>query len=174
MLYLNLLPPKNRAQIHYERIFRRAEKQGVYLFVLLIGMSAVLWYAKQDLNQQLEVLETRLDENKMRYTDLIQEVQSINTEVDQFKQIQSQMLPQSEVLARLVELVPKGVRITLLKLEGSGFVTLEGTFEDRDTAIAFKEQLEKVMLENIEFPIANLLQPKNGQFVIRGNLQETE
>ena len=166
ILYLNLLPKEEKKNIRYERLAGVLKTQIIFFIAIALLASGVVFFVKSYLKKELSAIEAALEESKQSNTSLVQQVQEFNT-------IQDGYISHVGLLKALISEIPQGITFSSVSytLE-SGTLFLEGFYETREDLLLFKKRLEENLLANLEFPIANLLQEKNGAFVVRGKVKE--
>ena len=171
ILYLNLLPQPERKQIQLTRWYIFLQKEMAFLLVLVLLLSGAIYYARIFLKDEAEQIDISLEKNKENNKALIFEAQRINQLTASFQSVQAGFNRKSELLFRLSSLVPSGIVLTALSLNGDNYVTLQGFYQKRDNLIKFKNDLtDSGFMANVDFPISNLLNQENGTFDIKGNI----
>lgn len=173
ILYLNLLPKEEKKNIRYERLAGVLKTQVIFFIAIALFASGAVFFVKSYLKKELSAIEAALEESKQSNTSLVQEVEEFNKTVKEFKAIQDGYASRVDLLKALISEIPQGITFSSVSYTGeSGTLSLEGFYETRDDLLLFKKRLEENLLANLEFPIANLLQEKNGVFVVRGKVKK--
>lgn len=173
ILYLNLLPKEEKKNIRYERLAGVLRTQIIFLIVIAVLASGVVFVVKSYLKRELSAIEATLEESKQSNTPLIHQVEKFNKTVKEFKAIQDGYASHVDLLEALISEIPSGITLSSVSYTGeSSILSLEGLYETRDDLRLFKKNLEENLLFELEFPTANWLQEKKGSFVVRGKIKE--
>ena len=171
MLNLNLLPEHERRKIVFEERYRRMKIIGIFIVFLLIAMSAVSWYTKQDIQKKIKRIDDRLAESKEKNKELIARVENFNQQVEKFALVQGGALSYTKLIQMLTEQIPQGIRLNSLALNKSGALNMQGTYTTRDALPILKSNM-KEMLIKMAFPIEIYLSKENGNFTLSGIIKE--
>lgn len=168
ILYLNLLPKTERREIRFAQFYHLFEVEIIFLLILLIVISGVIFSIKINLETGLENIEILLERNKEINKLMVAEAETINQSVADLQSVQSGFDLKSLFLLKITQVVPTGIRLTSLTLTADNYTTLEGSYAKRDDLLEFKANLLDGFLTDLDFPISNLLLQESGNFVIRG------
>jgi Tfp pilus assembly protein PilN len=170
ILYLNLLPKREKIKIRLERLYSLIKKETVFLLVILLLLNIGVFYIKKTLEQNIMEVQTVLKQNKEKEGALITKITAFNQDTDSFKEIQANFSNKSKVLLELFRLIPEGITLTSVSLKENNELILEGNSENREQLLRLKENLNNGFMVDINFPLANLLKQKQNRFVIFGTV----
>ena len=170
ILYLNLLPKREKTKIRLERLYRLIKKEAVFLLVILLLLNIGVFYIKNTLEQNLTEIQSVLKQNKEKEGFLITKVASFNQDTDGFKEIQDSFFNKSKIFLELFKLIPKGISLTSVSLKENNELILQGNSQNREQLLKLKKNLNNGFMVDIDFPISNLLKQKQDHFVISGTV----
>jgi Tfp pilus assembly protein PilN len=174
LIYLNLLPEKERKKIALESIYKFIVRQGVFLIILFLTVTIGVWLVYVRLKNTINNINQTFEEKNEKNKPLSREVELLNKSIDHISKTQTGYFVKSKILIDFAELVPKGVIITDFVLTDTNEINIDGVYANRDDVVKFKANLEKSFLINIQFPISNLLKQTDGLFSIHGMLAPEE
>jgi Tfp pilus assembly protein PilN len=173
ILYLNLLPKEERKNIRYERLASFLKTQIIFLLVIALTASGVVFFVKSYLEREVSVIEAALEKSKQSNTPLIHEVAEFNMSVEEFSAIQDGYASYVVLLSALISQIPRSITLSSISYSGgTGILSLEGFYKTRDGLLLFKKNLDENLLTDIEFPLTNLLKEKDGEFAVRGKVKK--
>lgn len=161
MIWLNLLPPREKTELKLLRLYLVVKELIFLLLVGLIAMAIILLLAKHNL--QLQLAEVIAD------TTLTSGVQLSNNEIRTFKaqlvrlqQIQDSYRPWTRMVPKLLDLLPPGVTLDELTVDRSGGLVLGAVAATRDDLLRLRDRLNASgLIEPFDIPLDELLRRTN-------------
>ncbi len=163
MITINLLSPEKRRESATRTLFRHAKTllEVTLFFALLIAIVTI--------GAKLLLLDTVLTVTSaptanIRTRDLEVKIRRVNAATALLTRLQGQTIPWSNVLIRLSDIVPPGIRLHELTLDTktTPHLLLKGKAATRQDLLILKTALEKLpFITDLSFPITNLLSPKD-------------
>lgn len=172
MITLNLLSDGLKKKIKIRRIYIILKKIDYVLILALLVISISLLTAKIILKNYFnKVVEqtTLVTKNSQGYNDKVRE---INSNINYLSQIQNDFTTWSEILKDIAERTPSNITLSSLKLsKDSKLIKIRGRAATREVLLSLKDNLENSpYIENVEFPLKNILEKENIDFEISANL----
>ena len=172
MLTLNLVSRELKKEIKLKRIYSLTKKLYYLLTILIIITAISLMAAKIILQNEFNkvVSETTLvTKNSQSYAPKVRE---INTKINNAFQVQSDYINWSYLLTEITKIIPSDITLSYIKVEKNPpIIQIRGVADSRDGLLQFKEALEKSSyFTAISFPIKNILEKENIDFIIEGEL----
>lgn len=174
LIYLNLLPKKERKKIALESIYRFMAREGVFLISLLLSVTIGVWQVRARLEHTIKKINQTFAEKSEKNKPLSKEVELLNKTIDQIAKTQAGYSVKSKILIDFAQSVPSDIIITDFVLTDANEISIDGVYKNRGDLLRFKTRLEGSFLTNIQFPISNLLKQTNSSFSIHGNLSPEE
>ena len=172
MLHLNLVSQKLKEEIKLRHIYKLLLRINFILVIATILVAIVILVAKIILQNNFNkvVAETTLitKDSQGRFF----KVREINFRLNQVASIQSDFIPWSFVLEEIAEYVNDDIVFSFLKLDReTQLMELRGRSGTRQSLLVLKEGMQKSeMFSDIDFPLKNILEKNNVDFVIRAHL----
>ena len=175
---INLLPPKNKEELLQEKNWKQVMLLGFLAFFVLVSFSLILATINIFLTGEVETQKIlyqqrskELESPKMQ--ELKKGLTSFNQTLSRLDSFYDEQFSLSEVMEEISETLPLGTYLGNLSIipgkkgERKISCTLSGFSPTRDTLLKLKENLEKKNnIEEIYFPPANWVQPKNVNFSV--------
>jgi len=170
ILYLNLLPHREKKRIRLEKIYNLLKKESLFLILLLMIVSLTIYFIKASINENIAKIDKSLEQNKEQHSALVKGIELFNKDLLAYRDLQADgFIAFSKQLLNLTEIVPDNIVLTEFSLDDHQ-VSFKGVYQKRDSLIAFKTILEEEYLSEIDFPISNLLNQEDSVFTISGSL----
>jgi len=168
MLQLNLIPQTEKKKIVTEQFFALVKREAIYVLILLCVVSVIFNFTIYKLESKLNELEALLTQSKNVNVPLVKQVWQFNDQISRFEGIQSEFVYTSLIFEKFVTLVPSDIHIKFFSVDKNFNVVITGAYEKRQVLLSFKDELAETFLNDIEFPLSNLLAQENGIFTIKG------
>ena len=170
---INLLPSQQKEELREEGKWKLIMILGIVLLAFLISLSLILFSIKTVILGQVEIQKILLEEREKELkTQKIQELEAkirdYNLTLSNLDSFYKKNLNLTDILEKLSKTLPQGTYLTtfifnLTTLE----ISLSGYSPDRETLVAFKENLEKEeKFEKVYFPLANWVSPTDINFSV--------
>lgn len=168
MLTINLLPEKVKQELNQKIILATIKNITALIFIAVIFVAVILLWAKMvSVNNFNRAIEQATLISK-EYGGINQEIRKLNERIDFMRETQKEYIVWSDVLKRIIILIPNDVSIHYLSISDPGkSVALKGIAKTRDGLLTFKSNLEKSSLfSNVDIPISYFLSRENINFEI--------
>lgn len=169
MISLNLLPEEQRKELLRVRRFWIVVRQSIYASAVFLFFIVILVSIDVLLAIELKTLQDvgAQQQSQKSYQELQryeEKFQSINAQTSYRLKLEKNHLFWSHVFAILDNVVPHGITLAGFSTTDNA-VTITGIAQQRDTLLAFKEQLSaQECLRNVDIPLADLVVREDVQF----------
>lgn len=142
MFRINLLPPEEKKQIHLKEIV------GVTLFVIFIGIMAIIYISNYYNNQSLTLELDGLQCQYREYKDVVKQVEDTENRKNQLEKrlvlrdLFAAHVSWAELIKELGYCTPEKLYFSRLSINREGIVTLEGETTDHQQVANFMDILE--------------------------------
>lgn len=161
MIWLNLLPPRERTELRLLRLYLVLKELIFLLLVGLIAMAIILLLAKHNLELQLAevIADTTLTSGVQLSNN---EIRTFKTQLARLKQIQDAERPWTRGIPKLLDLLPPGVTLNELTVDSGGNLTLGAIAATRDDLLRLRDRLnESGLVERFDISLDELLRRTN-------------
>jgi Tfp pilus assembly protein PilN len=175
---LNLLPPKNRARIGYERLSRffTLFYTGIAI-ILLIGIILLLptyfflFFQNRGISELISAISQSSESTQALMTEQL--IQTTNEKLDRLKQEHS-LTPSllTQYMRDITNRAPATIVLTRLTYQKeNNQIQLSGNADTRDDLLVFIQELRKnQQFTNVESPVENILQEHDISFSLSFSL----
>jgi hypothetical protein len=172
MRQINLLPKPRQEEIFYQAVLR-----GLYAiigisiasFALVLlaqfGIKLYLNMEYQNTENQIETIKSQVD--KKENSQIKDEITDINAKIADYKNLADGAPKWSKVLKAFSTLPPQGVKINTMSVDFKNkSIMINGFAPTRELVIATYESIKKDTQDfnNINYPLENVIKPKNIDF----------
>lgn len=171
---INILPDEEKEKIKEEKKIGFALK-FVFSFIAVLVLANIVLYLMQSVlgieyKAAKKSSESTLSKNSGKENQLEKTFQETNTQVDKILKISSNLPNWAQVLARISELCPEGVRVSQISADGTQ-MKITGFSKSRDDFIEFQDKLKS---EGFQFTtdISNLVASNNFNFDLEPNVPQ--
>lgn len=175
MLILNLLPPKEKQELMFERNRRFVMFVGVSMFMVFLVFTVLLFSTKLYIDIQLEPFEMAIREEReraetKRTEEIEKEIQKAREQISRITAIQQGISPWSPILKEISRFPLDGIVLSSIALGESGEernVKIVGYAEDRDHALLGLEEAIKShpRFYDLDSPSSNWIKERDINFV---------
>lgn len=161
MIWLNLLPPSEKAELKLLRLYLVLKELVFLLLVGLIAMAIILLLAKHNLQLQLAevIADTALTSGVQLSNN---EIRTFKAQLTRLKQIQDAERPWTRMIPKLLDLLSPGVTLDELTVDSSGNLTLGAIAATRDDLLRLRDRLnESGLVERFDISLDELLRRTN-------------
>lgn len=175
----NLLPPKQKSEIRFERTQSFIIMGIVSVFIvtfsiiaLFFGMEILVENKLKIIQDQVMAKEEQIEKEKVGKLET--DIKDLNRYLKRLDGIQKGHLYWSDILKNLIELVPGGVKIASLSAnQEDRRIEIQGNANTRDQLLNFEENLRNSKIfEGVESPLSNIVKKENVDFEITFYLKE--
>jgi Tfp pilus assembly protein PilN len=172
MKRLNLLPRPQQKELAYERVFYSVGVAAAIAVVILLLGVVVQFGVYTYLNRKIQASETQIEElkriaNKSENATVKEQIIHVNSQIQDFANLNNKTPQWSKVLAAFVKNVPAGVRIVQFEADtAKKEIKISGYSPTRDLVIDLYNNInsDKEHFKNINYPLENVTQPANVMF----------
>jgi Tfp pilus assembly protein PilN len=171
MKTINLLPKSEQKELKLELISQKLLVFWIVVIVSLLGFFALTVGARFYLTSIIKETDKQIVENQKvlessDYRDLQKEISTLNSNIKEIKNIESQHVYWSKALVELSNLIPPTMQLNQVTIDSaSGKVTITGQAVDRESVIGlWASVIKSEYFKNIDFPLSNLEKAKNANF----------
>ncbi len=172
MLRLNLVSQKLKEEIKLRHIYKLFLRVNSILVIIIIFIAILILVAKIILQNNFNkvVAETTLITRDSQGRNF--KIREINIRLNQVASIQGNFIPWSFVLEEVAKYASNDIVFYSIKLNReTETIDLMGRSGIRQSLLNLKEGMEKSeMFLDIDFPLKNILEKSNIDFVIKANL----
>jgi Tfp pilus assembly protein PilN len=162
---LNLLPPANKTALRTGFIFAYAQSMLVLVLAVIALVAGTLLAVRAQVLSVHADYAARATGPSREYDTLVSETKAVNTYLKRLESLRVSSVQWSSVLRAITETVPTGVRLTGIRANASGLISVSGVAETRDDVLAMREQLEdSPMFEKVQSPLSNILERRDVKF----------
>ncbi len=172
MIKLNLVSPSVKKEIESRRIhFILRQMGGLFVVVsafmaiyILLGQILISYHFIKTVEQSVQM--TKSDEGYGGKT------RDLRTQVNHIADIQSDFVAFSHIIEEIMKTVDNNITFSTLNFDrDEESVLFNGNAKTRESLLKFKENLEiSKYFDNVELPLANILQKENIKFNIKVKL----
>jgi len=177
MLNTNLLPPDAREALWYEE-----QSKLITFFLFIVGLVFLVGFvfivpSYASISAQESGLKERLlleeGVSKRFFVDQsLNQIGSVNAEIKQVHDYFVKSSGASELLTEFLDKAGGGVLLSYLSVREGGLVTIQGRAATRRDLLGFEKQLrEGQHLQDISFPLANIVKDRDIDFSLQGKLK---
>ncbi len=179
MLELNLLPPKEKKDLEFEKTYTFVISVIMIIFIfgglvasILYGIQAILSTNLHVLNYQISFKKQQIESGK--YSKLSEDITNLNDQLKLLAQLETNHEYPSKIIKDWANLVPSGIQITSLSIDLlKEDLSIKGKAKTRNDLLTFKENLENSKkFKNIQSPLSNLVLDKDIVFEFSGELNQ--
>jgi Tfp pilus assembly protein PilN len=169
---INLLPPKEREKVIWEKKLRLVFILGFLAIFCLLTLWLALSAIKIHINSQKEaqIILTEIEKNKSsQLQELRRRIQKINQTLTKINKFYDDQILTSELLERVSNLLPRDVYLETFVFDKSkGEVRFSGTVRTLESLNRLREKLQKEDgFEDIDFSIATYVPSENIDFKVK-------
>lgn len=173
MLRMNLLPIKQRKRIKLLIIYQNIVFSGLVLILLSLILILVLGSFLIFLNFKFQGIEKEItiEQSRIIQTETVRSVErrikELNKELKELKEAQAKESNVYSILDDISQNLLIGVEVHTLKIDReTGKISVTGYSSTRENLLIIKEILETSdKYKNVDFPLANLTDPKDIDFI---------
>ncbi|MFH0853333.1 MAG: PilN domain-containing protein [bacterium] len=176
---LNFLPSSDKEELSKEQKLIALQSNS-FIFLIVAGILAIiiylnLWLLTQH-NQFLEksISDLRQSQTIKETTSLEAQIKEFNTKVKLIDSITSEQLPLSNILAELIQKIPRGISVERISIDtNQNSFELRGIAQDRTSYLSLKDSLlETNWFTEVNLPITDLLSRDTINFILQTTFSE--
>jgi len=162
---LNLLSPEKKSMLRTGFVFAYVQTMLFLMFIVFAFASGTLLAVRMMLKGTYDDLASRSvaepDESRVITAD----IKKINDYLKRIDGLEQRFVPWSKILEELTSFIPKGTKLSSLRVDQAGKIYISGIAKDREDVIALQSRLEgsKTFTE-IKAPLSNILQQTDVKF----------
>lgn len=163
---INLIPDYKKEEIKKSNRLRLVWRLGWLLFISLSLFFVSLWSLEKilDFNLQAMLAEQESANDRAQYAEIRrfdEQFRAINKDISNVEKVKNDQIYWSNLFIFLSNGVPSGIEITNL-ISKDYQISLAGKADNRDSLIAFEENLKKNnCFFDVNLPLSNLVSPEN-------------
>lgn len=164
---INLLPPVEQKKLKTEKLITEVLNFSTWVVVSLVlfcllSYGTVLYLKHFSGSLDAEILIKRMVLDSTDNTRIKNEVQTLNTALKDFQNLEAQHYEWSVALIALAEIIPGSIQLNAVSLDrASGKVEIVGVATDREAVIALWVNLKRSdFFKDVNFPLTNLEKPQ--------------
>lgn len=162
---LNLLSPEKKAVLRTGFIFAYAQTMLFLVFIVVAFASGTLLAVRMMFKGTYEDLAGRSNGEPDESKAVTADIKKINDYLKRIDGLETRFVPWSKLLETITSFIPRGTRLTSLRVEQDGKIALSGIARDRDDVIALQAKLEDSKLfKDVKAPLSNILQQTDVTF----------
>ncbi|HTK04359.1 MAG TPA: PilN domain-containing protein [Candidatus Eisenbacteria bacterium] len=162
---LNLLSPEKKSVLRTGFIVAYVQTMLFLMFIVVAFASGTLLAVRMMFKGTHDDLASRSsgepDESKVVTAD----IKKINDYLKRIDGLEQRFVPWSRVLEEITGYIPKGTKLSSLRIDQAGKIYVSGIAKDREDVISLQSRLEgsKTFVE-IKAPLSNILQQTDVKF----------
>ena len=172
MLHLNLVSKELKKEIKLAHIYKLMNRASHILILLTIFIAIAILVSKIILQNNFNriVEETTLITRESQGRN--NQVREINNKLSQVDKIQTDFINWSFLIEDVFKFAGDNISFYSIKItKQPASIKIKGKAGSRDKLLAFKKSFEdSEIMENIDFPITNILEKENIDFEIKADL----
>lgn len=180
MLSINLLPPKEKEVVWLEETRRVVFFFTVFITIIMVigSMLLIPSFLNLFLEQREFVALTKKEEKvsaDLKVEEILAEAKKINLSVQALKEYLSEPPRASALFENLLATVNSSIVISGLEIKKGGKIQVTGVAATRQELLGFEKRLrDSGLLQEISFPISNIIKETNINFVMQGKTKERQ
>ncbi|HTM68965.1 MAG TPA: PilN domain-containing protein [Candidatus Binatia bacterium] len=162
---LNLLSPDKKAVLRTGFIVAYVQTMLFLIFLVVAFASGTLLAVRMMFKGTYEDLAGRSSGEPDESKAITADIKKINDYLKRIDGLENRFVPWSKVLETITGFIPKGMKLTSLRVDQAGRITMSGVAQDRDDVIALQTKLEaSPLFKDVKAPLSNILQQTDVKF----------
>lgn len=162
---LNLLSPEKKTVLRTGFIFAYVQTMLFMMFIVIAFAAGTLLAVRMMLTTTYEDLAKRSGDESTETKSITTDIKSINDYLKRIDGLGQRFVPWSRVLEELTRAMPEGIRLTQIRVEKDGKITLSGVARDRQDVLTLQSRLgQSPTFKDVKAPLSNILQQKDVNF----------
>jgi|GEM_PF-2021745 Tfp pilus assembly protein PilN len=174
MKSINLLPAVEQKELRLQFLVQKLSRFWFWIIGSLVVFFALTLATRFYLERMITDTQSQIEQNKTLlnsadYKDLQNQIQLLNKNIKEIKNLQSQHYYWSNALVQLANLVPADMQLNQVHFDRStGQIDVNGQAVTRESVLTFWSNVIKSdYFKNINFPLANLERAKYPDFTYK-------
>ncbi|MFA6603741.1 MAG: PilN domain-containing protein [Patescibacteria group bacterium] len=163
---VNLISPDKKRDLRNALVMAYTQTMVTLLFVTAIIVTGTLISVRLMIKGNYEELQRQsASAASEESTNIMENIHQINVFLKRIESTEAAFIPWADILEQLSPLVPAGVRLETLTVNGNGDIAMSGLAETRDGALILLKNLKEApFIKNVVSPLSNIMQKQDVRF----------